>query len=85
MTMHAIANAVNASSAATLRAKCHASAAHAVGMAVAAFPTHANAVRKSYYAALLTCHGSFHIACEQITSEHFAAIKALGICSANAG
>ena len=84
--MHAIANAVNASSAATLRAKCHTSAAHQVVMPFAAITTHANAMRESCNAALLTFHGTIHIECVQNTSEqcvqntseHCAAIKAHG-------
>lgn len=56
MTMHAITNGMNASSAATLSTKCYASAAPGVRMPDAAITTHANAVWESYDATLQTFH-----------------------------
>jgi len=56
MTMHAITNGMNASSAATLWTKCYASAAHRVTMPQAAITTQAIGVRESYDAALRTFH-----------------------------
>ena len=58
MTMHAITNGMNASSATTLWTKCYTSAAQRVLMPDAAITTHATAVWESYDAALQTFHGT---------------------------